>query len=119
MAVKTKLFPQDEILSLISGKMLAKNRPNVGMLYDIVQFMRNDDHFSEDARCVAPISTAEHFLRVHPQCVVELKKQLPELTAYPIPDRFSQNDANLNFEDWYDIFMADTQPVMVTSFDKY
>lgn len=115
-----KQFPFTEVLTMISGKMVAE-RNNTDMLYDFVQFMLNDEHFCEEARAEAPRLTMEHFLEVVSEVVEELKRQYPELEHYEIPESFATeaNPTAISHNFWRYVEDAIMGPVLVKSLDRY
>lgn len=120
MAVMQKVFPFTEVLTIISGRMLAK-RNTTDMLFDFAEFMLNDNHFCQDARSGAPFLTMQHFIDVINECVAEVKRQHPDIENYPIPEKFdvTGNTTNISFEYWQYVTDATNDGLLVTSLDRY
>jgi len=122
MTYQYRTFPFTEVLTLISGRMLTTNdRNNIDMLYDFVQFMRNDENFCEEARAGAPRLTMLHFLEVVEEVVEDLKAQFPDLENYEIPAEFAKDftDPAINFDYWQYVTEVTHGHLLVRSLDRY
>jgi hypothetical protein len=114
MAFAYKLFDFGDVLTMISGRMVAKVN-NTDTIYDFMQFMLNDKWFSEEARSEAPRLVAEHLFETMDEVIEDLKMQFPELIDYEIPDYKD----SFHYLVWTKLQEEIHGQLLVTSLDRY